>query len=395
MPSLVVFSDDWGRHPSSCQHLLRRLLPHYEVLWVNTIGTRAPKLDRATFARAASKVLQWSPGTGRKGSDPLPENLRVLSPWMWPWFRRPVDRWVNRSLLSRSLSAAIAGMSAPRCAITTIPIVSDLVGSLPVDRWIYYCVDDLASWPGLDGETLLQMERSLVRKVHSCVAVSEHLCKHIERRGRDSELLTHGVDLEFWRSDRSDADLNISGDEAEGPWIVFWGLIDERLDSDWLLALAEQLTQGTILLVGPVQSVDAELKLHARIRLVGPLPYRDLPTLAQQADVLVMPYRQMPATEAMQPLKLKEYLATGLPCVVSRLPATEEWSNCLDLVDSAKSFVEAVINRVETGIPDLQLESRKRLECEDWNAKAEQFKNVIEKNFECIKPSEPSLALTM
>ena len=25
--SLVVFSDDWGRHPSSCQHLIRRLLP--------------------------------------------------------------------------------------------------------------------------------------------------------------------------------------------------------------------------------------------------------------------------------------------------------------------------------------------------------------------------------
>jgi len=23
---LVVFSDDWGRHPSSCQHLIRRLL---------------------------------------------------------------------------------------------------------------------------------------------------------------------------------------------------------------------------------------------------------------------------------------------------------------------------------------------------------------------------------
>jgi len=394
MASLVVFSDDWGRHPSSCQHLVRRLLPHYEVLWVNTIGTRTPKFDRATFARAASMVWQWSPGTGRIVSDPLPENLRVLSPKMWPWFRRPVDRWINRRLLSRSLSAAIANVSAPRCAITTIPVVSDLVGWIPVDRWIYYCVDDLASWPGLDRETLLKMERSLVRKVDSCVAVSEHLRDHLERRGRDSELLTHGVDLEFWRSDRSEADLNLSSDEAERPWIVFWGLVDERLDSDWLLALAERMTRGTILLVGPAQSVDAALKRHPRIRFVGPLSYFDLPGLARQVDVLVMPYRQMPATVAMQPLKLKEYLATGLPCVVSRLPSTEEWSDCLDVVDSVEGFVETVISRGEKGVPGSHLESRVRLEREDWNAKAEQFQSVIERNFACIKPSEPSLALT-
>ena len=39
--SLLVFSDDWGRHPSSCQHLVRNLLDRYPVVSVNTIGTRA------------------------------------------------------------------------------------------------------------------------------------------------------------------------------------------------------------------------------------------------------------------------------------------------------------------------------------------------------------------
>ena len=57
--SLLVFSDDWGRHPSSCQHLTRNLLDRYPVLWVNTIGTRAPRLDRQTLRRVAEKILQW------------------------------------------------------------------------------------------------------------------------------------------------------------------------------------------------------------------------------------------------------------------------------------------------------------------------------------------------
>ena len=45
--SFIVFSDDWGRHPSSCQHLFRRLLPRYRTFWVNTIGMRRPRLDLA------------------------------------------------------------------------------------------------------------------------------------------------------------------------------------------------------------------------------------------------------------------------------------------------------------------------------------------------------------
>jgi hypothetical protein len=35
-----------------------------------------------------------------------------------------------------------------------------------------------------------------------------------------------------------------------------------------------------------------------------------------------MPYADLAATRAMQPLKLKEYLATGRPVVVRDLPAT-------------------------------------------------------------------------
>ena len=51
-PRLVVFSDDWGRHPSSCQHLIAELLPRYRVDWINTIGTRRPTLSRHDLARA-------------------------------------------------------------------------------------------------------------------------------------------------------------------------------------------------------------------------------------------------------------------------------------------------------------------------------------------------------
>ena len=56
----------------------------------------------------------------------------------------------------------------------------------------------------------------------------------------------------------------------------------------------------------------------------------------------------------VQPLKLKEYLATGKPCVVRDLPACREWADSLDLADSPESFVAAVKRRLEEGLPESQ-----------------------------------------
>ena len=66
------------------------------------------------------------------------------------------------------------------------------------------------------------------------------------------------------------------------------------------------------------------------MRALPPVPYEELPSLAARATVLVMPYADLPVTRAMQPLKLKEYLATGKPVVVRALPATGPWADCLD-----------------------------------------------------------------
>ncbi len=54
---LVVFGEDWGGHPSSTQHLVRRLSGQRRVVWVNSIGLRRPRLDRADLARLGRKLL--------------------------------------------------------------------------------------------------------------------------------------------------------------------------------------------------------------------------------------------------------------------------------------------------------------------------------------------------
>lgn len=94
-PRLLVFRDDWGRRPSSCQHLVRHLLPHHPTLWVNTIDIRAPRLSFEDIGKIAQRMSQWvnpggggkpgvKPGFERGGSSPppLPDHLTVTSPYM-------------------------------------------------------------------------------------------------------------------------------------------------------------------------------------------------------------------------------------------------------------------------------------------------------------------------
>jgi glycosyltransferase involved in cell wall biosynthesis len=372
--SLLVFSDDWGRHPSSCQHLVRELLESHQVLWVNTIGTRRPSFDLATLQRGLEKIRHWT--RGGPGSAALPRNLRVLTPKMWPWFRTSLDRKLNRELLLRQLAPTVRALRPPVAALTTLPIVADLIGLLPVARWVYYCVDDFGEWPGLDRAAMQAMDEALIHGADQLIAVSETLQQKMARMRREAVLLTHGVDLGFWK-----ASNNIdSAPEFEGlqrPLVVFWGVVDKRMDVPFVRRLAADMTEGTIVLIGPEADPEPGLMSAGRVRRLLPVPYARLPQLAQAASVLIMPYADLPVTRAMQPLKLKEYLATGKPAVVRDLPATRSWSDAADLASNAEAFSRLVRLRIETGLPESQEQSRTRLRRESWQEKARTLERWI------------------
>ena len=401
---LVVFSDDWGRHPSSCQHLVRHLLPRYKTLWVNTIGMRPPRLSREDLGKAWDKFRSWFRGWSSDQRDipALPENLFVINPFMWPGFRSAWQMSFNAARVSRAVNSTLGARQSNeyRIAVTTLPITADLVGRIDIDRWVYYCVDDFSVWPGLDGQVLETMEARLAQRVDHAIAASQTLGDRLERLGRSSQLLTHGIDLEHWSAAQPATPPETEHKPLENrtersclwwetlsrPIILFWGLIDERLDANWCRTLAASLRvgtagmnhrDGTLVLVGPTQSPHPGLQTIKHLVMPGPTAYEDLPRVAAASDVLIMPYVDKPVTRAMQPLKFKEYLATGKPVVVRDLPATQPWSDAADVVSDVNRFVEIVLFRAQQGVPRRQVEARRRLNLETWERKASQFEAMI------------------
>jgi len=365
---LLVFSDDWGRHPSSCQHLIRELLPRHKVTWVNTIAMRPPRIDLLTARRAAGKLLQWCTPGSSASTESLPDGLTVKNPMMWPWMHSRSTRALNRLLLTRQLKSD----ARDRTIITTLPITADLVGRLPAKRWVYYCVDDFSVWPGLSGEILHEMENELIKKVDCVIAVSDHLVDSIRPHTPNVHLLTHGVDLDFWHCDQP---THQTGE----PVALFWGVVDQRMEADWLLALADTMQSGKIVLAGPQQDPDPRLMEHSNIDGIGPVPITDLPRMAAAAQVLIMPYADLPVTRAMQPLKFKEYMATGRPVVTSNLPAVRPWSECVNIANSEVEFVNLTLSYLQGSqgnAIDQQL-LQAQLKSEAWEQKASEFRNLL------------------
>jgi len=374
---LVVFSDDWGRHPSSCQHLTRALLlahDQLDVCWVNTIGTRSVRLSVADAGKVFSKLREMFAG-GSPDTSPTvdtPGRLLVISPRMYPGFRSGWQRRFNARQISRAVHAALGPRDgARRVALTTLPITADLVQgkhALDVDRWVYYCVDDFSVWPGSDGAVMDTMERQLVPAVDVCLAVSHNLQVRLQALGLEQppQLLTHGIDPDRWKEPAPSK-------PKRGPELVFWGLVDRRLDVAWVAALGRWCEEkgGALRLIGPTQDPDPQLAALPGVSLVGPAKYEDLPGIAARSDVLVMPYADLPVTRAMQPLKFKEYLATGKPVAARDLPSIKAWADAADLVGTEQALVEAVALRVKSGLPREQAQARERLREESWEAKAE------------------------
>ena len=394
MPTpLVVFADDWGRHPSSCQHLVRHLLPGRQVVWVNTIGTRPPRLDWGTAKRVAGKLGEWfgwsrdrkgaaagRPGelVGSPAAAPLRSRLQpeptVVAPKMWPSFASTATRRLNRTLLVRALRPVFESLPEPPVVVTTLPLVADLPGRLPAARWVYYCVDDFSVWPGYDGATMLRMERDLVPHLSAAVAVSDTLVAHLHALGVSATLLTHGVDLDRWQAPAADPPAELAG--LAGPITLFWGVIDRRLDLAFVRHLGEHVP-GTLLLVGPREDPDPALFAIPNVAVRPAVPFDRLPQLAAHVAVLVMPYADAPVTRAMQPLKLKEYLATGRPAVVRDLPSTRPWADACDVAATPEAFTAAVLARLADGVPDAQRLARGRLASESWATKAMAFEKSV------------------
>ncbi|MGM0646358.1 MAG: glycosyltransferase [Thermodesulfobacteriota bacterium] len=334
----LVFSDDFGEHPSSCQHLFRHIAQQHRVLWVNTIGMRAPRptiKDARKALRKIGKMVGWDHLA--LPSEHMPSALTVVQPGMLPYANLHLVRRLNSHSVIRTVRHKLHSLEMhDPIFVTTVPNACDYIGAFGEQRVVYYCVDDFAHWPGHTAEYISALETALLDRCDICIATSKALYDRFKQGRYASHLLTHGVDVRHFAAlpEREHPALK----HIPSPRVGYCGLIDERLDQGLVAAIARALPHTAFVFTGSVVTNVRELERLDNVYFTGPVPYTELPAMMAGWVVCMLPYKLDTLAQSINPLKLKEYIATGKPVLSTPLPAAQELEAHLDLGQDAAAW---------------------------------------------------------
>lgn len=371
-PALVVFGEDWHGLPSSTQHLIKALTQHYQVLWVNSIGLRHPRLTAHDVQRALSKLARKLLGSSAKAQSTTPSglDLTTMNILTWPAPKSAIMRklcaWAIACQVRRQIKRL--GMDNPTLWLS-LPTAGDACQFIPHKALLYYCCDDFSSLAGVDHATVAQHEKALVQAADHIVISQASLQNKWPQK--KSVLLPHGVDYGLFSQSAKRAEDLPQGHPIAG----FYGSIASWLDQELIQRVATQLPHWQFVFVGKIEVNVSALSALPNIHFLGPRPHHELPRYSQHWDVAMLPFIQCEQITHCNPLKLREYLAAGSPVVSTRFPAAEEYAPLVHIADNAEGFAYAL------GIQQHNRYARLRrmhaVEAESWQARASVLANLI------------------
>ncbi len=369
---LVAFGEDWGRHPSSTQHLIKRIGIDRQVLWVNSIGMRRPQLTVRDMQRALSKVFAAPPtATAQAPVEAPPAGTTVTSPLAISWPGSRAAFAANRRLLQRQINARMTerGMTRP-VLWTSLPTALPVVGTLGERAVVYYCGDDFGALAGVDHAPVLEMERRLVEKADLVLAASDVLAARFP--AHKTLHVPHGADITLFQLPASRAhDL-----PTDKPVAGFYGSLSSWIDIELMATVADLMPHWWFVFIGNVETDVSALAAKPNVRLLGKRAHSQLPGYAQHWKASLLPFRDNAQIRACNPLKLREYMAAGRPIVSTDFPALRPYHDLIHVAAGPHSFAAAIA--ASTQEPDRAKQRQRRVQGETWEARAAQIERALE-----------------
>jgi glycosyltransferase involved in cell wall biosynthesis len=371
---MVVFSNDWDGDPLSKVHIMRILSRDNRVLWVNSIGNRAPKANAHDLQRIWRKLSSFT-----EGIREVEPNLFVLAPLAIPFYGSEAVRTANRELLRVQVKRAMKQLRFQRpISWSFLPASAPVSGTLGEEFVVYHCVDEFSAFSDTNGRHIAELEERLLRKADLVITSAERLRENKAKVNPNTVLVRHGVDFQHFVK-ACDASTVIPEDIANlpKPIIGFFGLVADWVDQEAIIAAAKAHPEGSVVIIGKVApdcDVSA-LKAVPNIHMLGRKSYASLPGYCRAFDVALMPFTVNELTLNANPLKVREYLAAGLPVVSTDIPEVRKVGLC-KMATSTEDFVRKVDECLVEG-PGPSRERAERIFHESWDARVEEIRGHV------------------
>ena len=213
-------------------------------------------------------------------------------------------------------------------------------------RYSIYRVADNDAGFDIYNKNYAHLEKSLAQRVNMVLYTAKKLEHRIAQLNPCRTMFfPNGVDLQHFQN--SDKSMPPEYQHLSSPIVVYAGTIDYWFDFDLINALTEALPEVSFVIIGPNEEYSNRFIPRSNLYQLGPIEYARLPGYLYNADLGIIPFNVIKYPQlvnAINPIKLYEYLSCGLPVVATKWDELDTLQSPAVLCTNSEEFIQAIRN---------------------------------------------------
>ena len=209
------------------------------------------------------------------------------------------------------------------------------------------------------GKNFRSIERKLLTGVDHIIYTARMLEGSLSDYKDKILFVPNGVDLDNFTG----FDIKIPPDleNIPGPRVIYAGAIDEWFDTGLLIYLSDKLKHLSFVIIGSPNIDVSGLKVRQNVFFLGRKKYNTIPSYLYNSDAGIIPFDvKHPVVDSVNPIKLYEYMACGLPVVSVRWKELEYIDSPAYLVKEKDEFAAALLSALKDKNKEKYIEFARR-----------------------------------
>jgi glycosyltransferase involved in cell wall biosynthesis len=377
LPILFLSDISWHALYQRPQHLAAGLARYTPVLWV----------EPATLGHPVAWTPEKISENLHRISVPLfPHNARnkILRTLAGPVSSLPPARTAVEALQQRILRRALHSLGMPDtgCGVVIENFqLIHLARSIRPAGILFDYIDDAFGFADMPAYVRELWNETVTTSTTVTVTAARLQQQIAALRPGPVHVVHNGVEYERFAGDASPRPDDLPADGK--PIIGYVGSVYPWFDFNLVAATAANLPEAHIVIIGPghpdVAPGIETLRRLPNVHILGARPYTRIPAYVRHFNAGIIPFRRTRLTESVNPVKLYEYSAAGVPTVTTLFADDlREFGNIIQVSASAEEFVEMLTRALDySRNPGFTAALRSFARSNDWTARIDALRMLL------------------